>query len=237
MCGVHIFRRFRRFKLFDQKWLFHRRILLLVNIFHYLMKRNPGCVTIQLLFGFQETFFDLQNHKKCPCFRPKYHIFDFFYSPPSNTACLNFIAWNLCSQDFKHPYIINNINQNPCGLSVRNSTIQTPLETLFYSIIMGSILCTQGSKIWRDSGNERLVINISQHRRVDGRPCSGQDIAQCVWGGKDWQGLLTHPLELLLLHLGQGWPGMWRLHLLSSHPDLFKRREVWVREERMNHFV
>ena len=59
----------------------------------------------------------------------------------------------------------------------------------------------------------------------------GRILLKCVWGGKDWQGSLIHPLELLPLHVGQGCPGMWRLHLLLSHPDLFKKRGMSKGEE------
>lgn len=131
---------------------FSEKILLLVSIFHYLMKRNLGHVPIQL-FVFKENFkttriilvLDLiiifLNCKKTP-------IFSFFKELLTSVViylfqivCLDFIVWILCSQCFKHPNIITNINQNPYGLSIRSPARQAPTETLFHSLVMGNILC------------------------------------------------------------------------------------------------
>lgn len=102
---------------------------------------------------------------------------------PSNTFASNWmfgIVWNLCSQGFKHPCIINNMKQSPCGVEaviLTRTQLDRHLQRLFNSINMGSTLCTQQGKIRRDLGNERLLINTSHHRRFKGGPCSGQYIA------------------------------------------------------------
>lgn len=58
-------------------------------------EKNPVHVSSQL-FGFQETFFDLQNHKNDSCFIPKYHLFELKKTPnqppfffPQSTSYFN----------------------------------------------------------------------------------------------------------------------------------------------------
>lgn len=151
---------------------------------------------------FKRHFFDLQNHTNILVL--DWNIIFLNCKKKNLNFDWNFIAWNLCSQGFKHPYIINNINQNPCGLFISNSAKQAPTETLFHSIIMGSILCTWHSEIRRGSGNKRLVINTNPHRRAEGRPRSGQDIAGMCLGRERLTGVSYPPLRAATASRGSG---------------------------------
>lgn len=127
--------------MFWLKMRLSQKTFLLVSICHYLIKRNPGHVSIQL-FGLRSHFWPSNTHTQIFVLAKISSSWFFFFSQRASHLSSNIyikldvwncIVWNLCSQGCKCPYIIN-MKPNPSGVILSGAQLDGHLLRLFSTL-------------------------------------------------------------------------------------------------------